>query len=112
MEGTYHTELENDGTNLVIMVNATNVLGLKIAIPWHRITEAVAPEVRARFVKDEIAIHFIGSRDGMRFSLRDLTEDWVDQFDPADDGSIQQRDVLLNVMRECISRIEDAASPT
>jgi hypothetical protein len=110
MEGTYRTELENDGDSLLVTVAASDRLRLKIAIAWEQITEAVAQEIRARFSKGEIAIHFVGSRDGLRFSLRDLTESWIDRFDPADAHSMAERDVLLGVLRDCLARIEAAAT--
>ena len=110
MEGTYRTELENDGDSLLVTVEASDRLRLKIAIAWEKITEAVAQEIRARFSKGEVAIHFVGSRDGMRFSLRDLTESWVDRFDPADMHSLAEREALLGVLRDCLARIEATAT--
>jgi hypothetical protein len=110
MEGTYRTELENDGSSLLVTVEAADRLRLRIAVPWDRISEAVAQEIRARFAKGEVAIHFVGSRDGMRFSLRDLTENWIDRFDPADANSIAERDLLLAELRECVARIEATAT--
>lgn len=110
MEGTYRTELENDGDSLLVTVEASDRLRLKIAIAWDQITEAVAQEIRARFSKGEVAIHFVGSRDGMRFSLRDLTESWIDRFDPADPRSLAEREALLGVLRECLARIEATAT--
>ena len=110
MEGTYRTELENDGNSLLVTVEASDRLRLKIAIAWEQITEAVAQEIRARFSKGEVAIHFVGSRDGMRFSLRDLTENWVDRFDPGDTHSIAEREALLGVLRDCLARIEATAT--
>jgi len=110
MEGTYRTELENDGSNLIVTVEATDRLRLKIALPWNKITEAVSQEVRARFTQGEVALHFIGSRDGMRFSLRDLTESWLDRFDPDDANSLAERELLLAVLRDCLSRVEAAAT--
>lgn len=110
MDGTYRTELENDGNSLVVTVDAADRLRLRIAIPWEQITEAVAQEIRARFAKGEIAIHFVGSRDGMRFSLRDLTESWIDRFDPSDAHSLAERDVLLAVLRDCLTRVEATAT--
>jgi hypothetical protein len=51
-----------------------------------------------------------GSRDGMRFSLRDLTESWCDGFDPSDANAVKDREALLGVLRDCIARIEAAAT--
>ena len=110
MEGTYRAELENDGNSLLLTVDAAERLRLKIAIPWEQITEAVSQEIRARFTHDNIAIHFVGSRDGLRFSLRDLTESWVDRFDPSDAHSLAERDALLGVLRDCLARIEATVS--
>jgi hypothetical protein len=110
MEGTYRTELENDGSSLIVTVEAADRLRLKIALPWDRITEAVAQEIRARFTSGDIALHFVGSRDGMRFSLRDLTESWIDRFDPADATAIAERELLLPVLRDCLSRVESSAT--
>jgi hypothetical protein len=110
MEGTYRTELENDGNSLVVVVDAADRLRLKLAIPWDHITAAVAQEIRARFARGDIAIHFVGSRDGMRFSLRDLTESWCDGFDPSDANAVKDREALLGVLRDCIARIEAAAT--
>jgi hypothetical protein len=110
MEGTYRTELENDGDSLLVTVEAADRLRLKIAIAWEQITEAVASEIRARFSKGDIAIHFVGSRDGLRFSLRDLTESWVDRFDPGDAHSITEREEILGVLRDCLARVEATAT--
>ena len=109
MEGTYRTELENDGNSLLVTVDATDRLRLRLAIPWDQITEAVAQEIRARFARGDVAIHFVGSRDGMRFSLRDLTESWCDRFDPSDETAVKEREALLGELRECIARIESTA---
>jgi hypothetical protein len=106
MEGTYRTELENDGSALIVTVEAADRLRFRIALPWEQITAAVAQEIRARFTKEEVALYFIGARDGMRFSLRDLTENWIDRFDPADATSITERDLLLGTLRDCLARIE------
>lgn len=110
MEGTYRTELENDGSSLIVTVEAADRLRLKIALPWERITEAVAQEIRARFASGDVALHFVGSRDGMRFSLRDLTENWVDRFDPADAALLAERELLVGVLRDCLARIEATAT--
>jgi hypothetical protein len=110
MEGTYRTELENDGNSLLVVVDAADRLRLKLAIPWDQITEAVAQEIRARFARGDVAIHFVGSRDGMRFSLRDLTESWCDGFDPSDATAVTDREALLGVLRDCIARIEATAT--
>jgi hypothetical protein len=109
MEGTYRTELENDGTSLLVMVNATDRLRLKLAIPWEQITAAVAQEVRARVDKGDVALHFVGAPDGMRFPLRDLTESWASRFDPHDARSLAERDELLTALRDCVARIEATA---
>ena len=110
MEGTYRSELENDGTSLLVMVDAADRLRLKLAIPWDQISEAVAQELRARFVQGDVAIHFVGTRDALRFSLRDLTESWVDRFDPSDAAAVKERETLLSVLRDCVERIEAAAT--
>ena len=110
MEGTYRTELENDGSSLLVTVDAADRLRLKLAIPWDQITEAVAQEVRARFATGDVAIHFVGSRDAMRFSLRDLTESWCDRFDPSDATAVSERETLLDALRDCIARIEGTAT--
>jgi uncharacterized protein (DUF58 family) len=111
MDGTYHTELENDGSSLLVTVESADRLHLRLAIPWEQITEAVSQEVRARFVKGEVATHFVGSpRIGMHFSLRDLTESWIDRFDPGDEHSIAERDLLIGVFRDCLSRLEATAT--
>jgi hypothetical protein len=109
MEGTYRTELENDGTSLLVMVNATDRLRLKLAIPWEQITAAVAQEIRARVDKGDVALHFVGAPDGMRFPLRDLTESWASRFDPHDARSLAERDELLTALRDCVARIEATA---
>ena len=110
MEGTYHTEVENDGSNLVLVVHAGDALRLRLAVPWSRISEAVAREIRARFSGGAIAIHFIGGDDGMRFSLGALVDDWVDRFDPSDAAFVRERDGLIEVLRECLSRVEGTAA--
>jgi hypothetical protein len=110
MEGTYRAELENDGNCLLLTVDAADRLRLKVAIPWEQITKAVSQEIRARFTQGNIAIHFIGSRDGLRFSLRDLTESWVDRFDPSDARSLAERDALIGELRECLTRLEATAA--
>ena len=110
MEGTYRTELENDGSSLIVTVEAADRLRLKIALPWDKITEAVAQEIRARFTQGEVALHFVGSRDGMRFSLRDLTESWIDRFDPADATLLAERELLLAMLRDCLARLESTAT--
>jgi len=106
MEGTYRAELENDGNSLLLTVDAADRLRLRVAIPWEQITEAVAQEIRARFTQGNIAIHFVGARDGLRFSLRDLAESWVDRFDPSDAQSLAERDALVGELRECLARLE------
>jgi hypothetical protein len=110
MEGTYRSELENDGTSLLILVDAADRMRLKLAIPWDQISEAVSQEVRARFTRGDVAIHFVGARDALRFSLRDLTESWVDRFDPSDATAVTERETLLGVLRDCIARIEATAT--
>lgn len=110
MEGTYRTELENDGTSLLVMVNATDRLRLKLAIPWQQITAAVAQEIRARLDKGDVAIHFVATPGGMRFPLRDLAESWADSFDPDDARARAERDELLTALRDCVARIEATAA--
>jgi hypothetical protein len=110
MEGTYRTELENDGTSLLVTVSAADRLRLRLAIPWNQITEAVAQEIRARLSGGDVAIHFVGSEDGLRFSLRDLTESWADDFDPDNAEAVAERDVLLAELRECVALIEATAT--
>ena len=60
MEGTYRAELENDGSCLLLTIDAAERLRLRVAIPWVQITEAVSQEIRARFTHGNIAIHFVG----------------------------------------------------
>jgi hypothetical protein len=111
MDGTYRTELENDGANLVVTFDAAEMLRLKVSVPWKQIVETIAPEVRARFSKGAVVIHFVGEDDGMRFALASLVEDWVDRFDPANDASVRERDRLLAVLRDCAGRIEGTLGP-
>ena len=110
MEGTYRAELENDGSCLLLTIDAAERLRLRVAIPWVQITEAVSQEIRARFAHGNISIHFVGSREGLRFSLRDLTESWCDRFDPSDERSLAERDALIGEMRECLTRLEATAA--
>jgi hypothetical protein len=110
MEGTYRTELENDGTSLLVMVNATDRLRLKLAIPWEQIIAAVAQEIRARVDNGDVAIHFVGMPGGMRFPLRELVESWAERFDSDDTRALAERDELLTALRDCVARIEASAA--
>jgi hypothetical protein len=107
MKNASHLDLDNDGTNLVITVNSGAALSLTVAVSWHQIAQLVAQEIRATFSRDDIMIHFVDAADGLRIRIRDVTEDWIDRFDPEDSKCLQERKVLVSMLHDCLSRIED-----